>query len=60
MKNVFYFTEKVPFVLKIFKFLYFPLPHSPLPLVVIAQLIEEAEGFDIIIRLNWNLKTQIV
>ena len=36
MKNVFYFIEKALFVLKIFKFLYFPLPlFFPLSVIVL-------------------------
>ena len=61
----FYFPEKAPLVLEIFKCLYFRLPlFSPLP--VIAEFMEEAElkinpkNYDVIICLNWNLNTQIV
>ena len=39
MKNAFQFTEKVIFILEIFKFLYFPLPRF-LPLLVINKLQE--------------------
>ena len=39
MKNAFQFTEKVIFILEIFKFLYFPLPRF-FPLLVINKLQE--------------------
>ena len=39
MKNAFQFTERVIFILEIFKFLYFPLPRF-LPLLVINKLQE--------------------
>ena len=41
MKNAFYFNKEVPFVLKIFNFLDFPLPLF-FPLSGIADFIEGA------------------
>ena len=58
----FYFTKKAPFILKFFKFLYFPLPLF-LPFLVIANFIEKSSYmisskiYGLIMSLNWILKT---
>ena len=40
MKNTFYFNKIAPFICKNFKFMYFSLPLSPLPLAI-AEFIGE-------------------
>ena len=42
IKNAFQYTKKTPFVLKIFKLLYFTLPLF-FPFLAIADFIEEVE-----------------
>ena len=52
IKNyAFYFTKKAPFIFKIFKFLYFPLP------VFFSWPLLNSKVHDIIMLLNLILKT---
>ena len=57
MKNTFYFTKIAPFICKNFKFMYFSLPLSPLPLAIAEFIGESPKVFDVIRCLNWNLKS---